>query len=96
MRKTYPIDELRTMINDYILNTPDDFVGERRGMMTVLESALHATGNYKGFGYLNKRDMLKSHRGTSVGVNTDPEGSVAGDYTYRFKDTDKTRVCYFK
>lgn len=62
-RKTIPVEDLRTRANSYLalsLNTPDErdsqsMRGFRRGVMGLMEHALHETGQYRGFMYLSAR-----------------------------------------
>lgn len=64
-RKTYPVDELRDRLNR-MLETPESSLylkcpgtdremtpaeAFRMGMISIAETVLHETGNYRGFGY---------------------------------------------
>jgi hypothetical protein len=95
-RKTFKVHEFRENINNRLRNSRDDQRDMRRGMLSALEGVLHATGNYQGFGYLNKDDMVSSDYGTSVGINTH-QGAPSETLTYeqRFENTDDSRVHYF-
>lgn len=88
-RKTIDILMLRDMANDYIRNVKDDMVKEREGVAALLESALHETGNYKGFRYLTRKDMESSMSGYSIGIDYDVEDE------FKFVGCDKSRVEYF-
>ena len=95
-RKTFSVEEFKANANAFMLNSKDEQAGNRQGMMTALESVLHATGNYRGFGYLNREDMADSLYGSTVGINTErfkPSESMSHDE--KFGGTDKTRVHYF-
>ena len=88
-RKTIKVEDVRVMVNDMLLNSPDSSKAERDGMISVLESILHKTGNYEGFMYLDKDDMEQSECGCSVGIHRFDDSSSS------FEDTDHTRVKYF-
>jgi hypothetical protein len=63
-RKTINVEELKDMINDQIAHT-----GKRSGKRSLyfaLESILHETGNYKGFGWPNVSSYIV--RSDSFGV----------------------------
>jgi hypothetical protein len=95
-RKTVSIDFLKETANAYLLHSADDFVSQRMGVASLLEQCLHETNNYSGFRYLEKRDLVSSENGFSVGINTnDDDNYVKEDYTERFKNTDSSRVRYF-
>ena len=88
-RKTFEVDKLRIQVNRMLLDTVDSDFDFREGQIQLLESILLATGNYKGFAFLNKQDMVESVSGTTVGINklTDNPG-------LNFHNTDKTRIRY--
>jgi len=89
-RKTLKVEDLRVKINSMLADstcTPD----VRQGMIHVLESTLHETGNYNGFNYLEKRDVKE---GQLPGVNMNEDGTLP-DYVTRFKNTDDTRRAYY-
>jgi len=95
MRKTIKVTEIKESVNQFLQDSHDDLAGNRRGAMMVLESILHSTGNYQGFGYLSEQDMSESI-GTTVGINTVADADDADDlYNQRFENTDNTRVVYF-
>lgn len=95
-RKTFSVEEFRASVNHFLQHSKDDMVGNRQGMATALESVLHASGNYKGFGYLNREDMADSDYGSTVGINTTRfEPSESMTYEQKFEGTDKSRVVYF-
>lgn len=95
-RKTIDIETLKKNANSYLLNSHDKFKGERHGFAIALEAALHATGNYRGFGYLNSDDMVSSEYGRSVGINTSRSApSETLTYEEKFQDTDGSRRFYY-
>lgn len=54
-RKTFDVQELKEWVNERLaLGHYSD--REKYGMMNTLDHVLHATGNYKGFGYLDQYD----------------------------------------
>ena len=67
----------------------------RQGWNELLESVLHETGNYRGYGYCQKEDVPA---GAAPGVRyeTDARGHrvPCADYTERFRDCDDTRRRY--
>lgn len=85
-RKTFDIDEFVDMINFRILNSEDDRKQARAELGTMAEIILMKANRYRGFNYLDSRDMRKSQNGMSVGINDDGT----------FEDTDHTRVFYYK
>ena len=95
-RKTFEVNKFRQQINRGLLHSRDDQRGFRQGMLSALEGVLHETGNYQGFGYLNKDDMMLSDYGTTLGINTH-QGAPFESLTYeqRFEGTDDSRVHYF-
>lgn len=84
IRKTFDVAVVKDLANKELLNSPDDEVGDREGIIYMIEHILMSTGNYKGFSYLNNQDMLNSTYGTTVGI-------INGSY----ENTDYTRVHYF-
>jgi|TARA_R110000803_G_scaffold20986_6_gene53355 hypothetical protein len=51
-RKTIKVEQLTKIVNNMLVNSTCS-KEIRQGMIAVLESALHTTGNYNGFNYLN-------------------------------------------
>ena len=49
-RKTIRVLDLKTKINGYLLR-PSVTQAEKQGMCFVLETVLHQTGNYLGYGW---------------------------------------------
>ncbi len=80
-RKTVAVDDLRSKVNHCLAEStcsPE----VRRGMISVLETILHDTGNYRGFTYLES--AVPSWEG------------LHPDYGYKvgFKVEDETRRSY--
>lgn len=90
-RKTIDIETLKKQANDVLLNTADDMKSHREGVQQMIEFALHHSGNYNGFGYLDSNDMVESRDGMSVGIREYNEETKR----WNFDDTDHTRVRYF-
>ena len=95
-RKTFEVEQLKTLINNQILHSPNVHIEIREALAMTLESVLHSTGNYSGFQYLDDRSMKFSQHGTSVGIN-DVSRDTPDDehYDAQFLNTDRTRVKYF-
>ena len=51
-RKTIEVDRIRTAGNFFLKNSPREATGERIGTANLLEAALLASENYRGFSYL--------------------------------------------
>jgi hypothetical protein len=85
-RKTVRIEDLRTMINSRLKDTPDSSRAEREAYSSLLESLLHETGNYNGFRYLSESELPF---GSKPGIRDLSEDVPS------FHDTDSTRVHYF-
>jgi len=90
-RKTTEVKKLVEMANNMILNSTDDSIGYRQGIMLFIENILHETGNYNGFGYLSLNDLQKAHSEYKIPGINDPND----EYEERFKNTDRTRVHYY-
>jgi len=93
MKKTIKVEDIKQKINNSLLNTKDDMSSERSSLQFLLEEILTDTGNYNGFRFLTKSDMIESIDGTTIGI---------GDYnynettsSYNWDNTDNTRVFYF-
>lgn len=88
-RKTISIDCLLDYANGYL---SADWQGgdeplecaRRQGLIDMLEAALHGVGRYRGFVYLDQKQIVQS----KPGVRWFEDGSHA------FFDTDKTRRRY--
>ena len=89
-KKTFKVEDLKSKINNMILNTKDSMKEERSAIAIVLESVLMDTDNYNGLNYLTKEQMLKSQDGMSWGIGDFNEATSSHDWS----NTDHTRVCY--
>ena len=88
-RKTVEVDKLREFSNGFLAGAGDRTV--RKGIISLLEFALHQSGNYNGFTYLSDREVAVG----KPGVNVQENGCIVEDYDARFEDTDDTRRKYF-
>lgn len=68
-RLTIPVESVRERVNLYLSASRDDDREQRLGACIVLEDILHATGNYRGFQYVNRG-----------GVPTPAEDIIRGNY----------------
>lgn len=94
-RKTIKVEDLKNQVNQ-MLKTSDDNKEYRHGLMTVLESVLHATDNYRGFRYLRENEVPKGEfPGINYEVNTSGHFVPCDDYVQRFFNTDDSRVHYY-
>jgi hypothetical protein len=60
-KQTMNVGEMLFMCNSFMQRSRPEQVGERKGHQSLMESVLHKTGNYRGFGYL---DMTPKGDGT--------------------------------
>lgn len=84
------VSEIKTRINNYLLNSPDSEKDSRETMIQFLETLLRDTNNYQGWDFLSKIDMQNSIDGLSIGINL----MCANDIIKQFENTDHTRVRY--
>lgn len=89
IRKTISVETIKSMVNDVLLNSEDNYKEGRESLTFFLERVLMNSGNYKGFRYLHVADMKESEYGTTLGIND------TCDENEKFKNTDHTRVRYF-
>ena len=92
-RKTFSVEALKDRTNAYLATDAKEDGAARQALMTILESVLHETGNYAGFGYLSSDQI--SITNARPGINTTVDGRMVEEYGHRFADTDRTRVKYF-
>ena len=90
-RKTFNVEELKTLVNGVCLNTKDEDIDFRNGQIVILDHVLHSTGTYHGYNYLDAHDMESSRDGTTVGVKEFDEVSAR----WNFEGTDDTRRVYY-
>ena len=97
MRKTVKVETLKDKVNKMLRDLPDSDVEGRIALQTLVENVLMESGNYCGFCYLDKRDMIDSRGGTTVGINliVQSDKDHKSVYRMRFANTDHTRVRYF-
>ena len=86
-KKNVSIEFLVNMTNDICKKSAADCNEIRQGAINLLEIALYATGNYKGFSYLV--EVADGNPGVRY-----KDGQIL-DYPARFLNTDPTRVKYF-
>lgn len=67
-KKTIKVDEIKDIVNKFLLHSKDEYEERRIGMCVVLEKILFDTDNYQGFKNLNPRDMLDSIDGKIPGI----------------------------
>lgn len=88
-RKTISIDALLDYANGYLsadypnCDAPEE-IARRNGLIDMIEAALHAVGRYRGYSYLDQKQILQG----KPGIRWFEDGSHA------FFDTDKTRRRY--
>jgi hypothetical protein len=90
-RKTVDVAYLLDTVNHALANSVECYDERRSGMISLLESALHESGNYKGYRYLHE-DEIPS--GGKPGIRVDANGENL-PYPDRFVDTDDTRRSYY-
>ena len=88
-RKTFDVNKLVEKANTILSkgSTKD----ERQGIILLVESILHETGNYKGFNYLKTSDVPD---GELPGIHTNSDGSLPTDID-PFDNTDHTRIYFY-
>jgi hypothetical protein len=86
-KKTVTVQSIKERVNKFNIISPDDSRERRITLSCFLESILHETGNYRGFNYLDKKEMEKA--GLSFGVYR----AESGDWA--FDGTDDSRVFYY-
>lgn len=86
--KTIKVSEIIRQGNNFLKNSPDSMTGERRGIATMLETALFASENYKGFGYLSDDNMKDSLQGKLAGISVSHDilDDTRRYYYFNFKD----------
>lgn len=89
MKKTVKVENLRDTINDMLQNSTASR-DVRRGMMAVLETVLHETGNYRGFRYLTEVEVPD---GCLPGIT--PGDIIINGVVQNNKFPDDSRVRYY-
>jgi len=95
-RKTINVELMRNEVNTMLAESTCG-PAEREGMIQVLSSILHKSGNYNGFHYLTQEHVPANQKPGMNHVQYAKEATADQDtlYKLRFKDTDRTRVRYF-
>jgi len=91
-RKTVNIENLKYHVNTVLLNSPDDDVKVREGVISMVELLLMEVDSYAGFEYLDSKNMLESVNGTTVGIHKSDD--ITASHKEKFSGTDHTRVRY--
>lgn len=94
-RKTIEVAWILDKANHYLATTTVN-EGLRRGVASLLETILHETGNYAGFGPLTETQVPAGQKPgiRYYGLSDIPEyGYEPGQ---RFFDCDDSRRCYIK
>lgn len=86
-RKTVEVEFLLETVNHFLKTSEDDKKAERQGMINLLDTVLHKTGNYQGFRYLPQWEVP----GAYPGIWLDPETGLHDPATC-FENTDPTRA----
>ena len=89
-RKTVDVGYLVDTVNTVLAVSIESYKGRRDGMISLLESVLHTTGNYKGYRYLTADELPN---GGKPGIRVGFDGEML-PYTDRFTDVDDTRRSY--
>lgn len=99
MTKTVKVDDIKQVANRRLIESKGHEVEYRKGIMAMIETVLHMSGNYKGFYYLQSKDIKEGNPGINLegGRHWNDE---AGRFIYttaddKFKNTDPTRVNYY-
>lgn len=89
--KTVKVRDLIDKTNK-MLAYPDGDPYVRQGMINLLVSVLHDTGNYNGFRYLSQYDLPSDIK---PGIRLNNNGAYDQLDPGRYTDTDSTRIQYF-
>lgn len=89
-RKTVNIEFLIDQVNSMMIHSVDAAQVERTAVGLFLEKILMEYRCYKGFRYLDEKDMEMSDNGMTVGVRNDV------DEQNKWADTDHSRINYLK
>lgn len=85
-RKTIEVSAIREKVNKMLLESADENVEGRNALIVFIGSILHESGNYHGFGYIDK---AQSMTGSTFGVD------MSKPQRNWFENTDRTRVHYY-
>ena len=84
MTKTIKVNLVKETANRMLMDSPNDAVDYRQGVINMTQTLLMETQNYRGFRYLSKDEVAP---GYTVGVHLDNP-----KYVHDFANTDRTRV----
>ena len=93
MKKTFNVNEYRTMVNDSLAGSACS-ADMRQGMINILDAILFQTGNYKGFQYLMQNQVPA---GQKPGIYVNFTGLIEStpvDERFDRGLTDATRIRY--
>ena len=91
VKKTFKVQALLDQLNWNLANDHQPSNSGRGPMMLLVEDVLHKTGNYRGFRYLEQHEVPV---GCKPGIQPKSTVGLDADATYRFLNTDPTRVRY--
>lgn len=95
MRKTIKIEDVVALTNEFLKNSTTT-ADERRGAAFMLETFLHATGNYRGYRHLLESEVPAGELpGVNYEVNNRGMFVPCENYEQRFFNTDSTRIAYY-
>jgi hypothetical protein len=101
-RKTVDVDVLKTEVNSILANYTENGVHPEYlvGLRILLEFALHRSGNYRGFQFLDKTEVPFQQRcGCHFEYVSDPNRFVKDtngvQVDIAFENTDCNRVRYY-
>lgn len=88
MRKTFKVEDLRSMVNATLANSTGGEIGKyrRQGIQTVLEQVLMDADQYRGFRYL---DASEVPAGELPGIVRSDDGTPKNEFP------DESRVKYY-
>jgi hypothetical protein len=93
-RKTIAIEDLKTLVNGRNQKSTCE-PKVRQGWNSLLSDALHATGNYRGFGYLTPDKVPEGEKpGIKENRGAHPH-AIGNNNVDAFEGTDETRRVYF-
>lgn len=80
-RKTIEVSAIKEKANAFFANSANDLAGERKALQFFVADILMATGNYRGFNYLQEQDVAAGH---SFGVDHSSKPPVFHDESRMF------------
>ncbi len=60
---TINVEYLRERANYFLANSEPEAIEQRKGVISMIELALHKSGNYNGFNYLESAGMERDEEG---------------------------------